>query len=219
MKMNFTDNKKILKNFYDKQGISKNFDKDCLYLEKSFNEISKIWLDNLNQIDKVNFVMIAEAPLWGKVRKYIYNTEINNSQFFYRSDLGDILNKTIADKKSFIHECNEIGLIVIDISPFALNPTDTAITYRKMTINQYRELVNLTIPHFFELKIKAIKEKKSENIKTFFRYARVKHNFQDIISKVLLENEIISSQYEIGDISQNGGGIDKNKLKQIIQPK
>jgi len=217
--MNFTDNKKILKNFYDKQGISKNFDKDCLYLEKSFNEISKIWLNNLNQIDKVNFVMIAEAPLWGKVRKYIYNTEINNSQFFYRSDLGNILNKTIADKKSFIHECNEIGLIVIDISPFALNPTDTAITYRKMTINQYRELVNLTIPHFFELKIKAIKEKKSENIKTFFRYARVKHNFQDIISKVLLENEIISSQYEIGDISQNGGGIDKNKLKQIIQPK
>ena len=217
--MNFTDNKKILKNFYDKQGISANFDKDCLYLEKSFNEISKIWLDNLNQIDKVNFLMIAEAPLWGKVKKYIYNPEINNSQFFYRSDLGDILNKTIADKKSFINECNDIGLIVIDISPFALNPKDTSINYREMTINQYRELVNLTIPSFFEQKIKAIKEKKSKNVKTFFRYARVKNNFQDLISKVLLENEIISSQKEIGDISQNGGGIDKNKLKQIIQPK
>jgi hypothetical protein len=70
-----------------------------------------------------------------------------------------------------------------------------------------------------EQKIKAIKEKKSKNVKTFFRYARVKNNFQDLISKVLLENEIISSQNEIGDISQNGGGIDKNKLKQIIQPK
>lgn len=217
--MNFNDNKKILKSFYDKQGISKNFDKDCFYLEKSFNEISKIWLDNLNQIDKVNFVMLAEAPLWGKVKKYIYNPEINNSQFFYRSDLGDILNKTIADKKSFISVCNEIGLIVIDISPFALNPTDTSINYREMKINQYRELVNLTIPHFFELKIKAIKEKKSKNVKTFFRYARVRNNFQDLISKVLIKNEIISSQNEIGDISQNGGGIDKNKLKQIIQPK
>ncbi len=151
--MNFIDNKKILKAFYEKQGLSKSFDSDCLYLEKSFNEISKIWFDNLNQIEKVNFVMIAEAPLWGKVKKYIYNPEINNSQFFYRSDLGDILNKTISNKKSFIKECNDIGLIVIDISPFALNPTDTSINYREMTINQYRELVNLTIPFFFEQKI------------------------------------------------------------------
>lgn len=217
--MNFIDNKKILKAFYEKQGLSKSFDSDCLYLEKSFNEISKIWFDNLNQIEKVNFVMIAEAPLWGKVKKYIYNPEINNSQFFYRSDLGDILNKTISNKKSFIKECNDIGLIVIDISPFALNPTDTSINYREMTINQYRELVNLTIPFFFEQKIKAIKEKKSKNVKTFFRYARVKKNFQDLISNVLIDYGIIGSQNEIGDISQNGGGIDKSKLKQIILSK
>lgn len=217
--MNFNDNKKILKDYYDKQGISANFDKDCLYLEKSFNEISKIWLDNLNQIDKVNFVMIAEAPLWGKVKKYIYNPQTNNSQFFYRSDLSDIINKPILDKKDFIKHCNDIGLIIIDISPFALNPTDTAINYRKMTINQYRELVTRTLPFYFEQKIKAINEKKSRSVKTFFRYARVKNNFLDLISNVLIKYAIIGSQNEIGDISQKGGGIDKIKLKQIILSK
>jgi len=219
MRIDFTNNKNILQNYYDKQGISEKFDEDCLYLEKSFNEISKMWLENLNKIDKVNFIMIAEAPLWGKVKKYIYNPEINNSQFFYRSDLGDILNKTIADKKSFINECNDIGLIVVDISPFALNPTDTSINYRKMTTEQYRELVNLTIPHFLELKIRAIKEKKSKNVKTFFRYARVKNNFHDLISNVLIDYGIIGYQNQIGDISQKGGGIDKSKLKHIILSK
>lgn len=214
--MDFTDNKKILNTFYNEQGLSNNFDKDCLYLEKSFNEIFKTWFDNLQQIEEVKFLMIAEAPLWGKSKKYIYNPEINNSQFFYRSDLGDILNKHIPDKKSFIKACNDIGLLVVDISPFALNPTDTAINYRQITKNQYKQLVQLTIPYFFEQKIVAIQAKRSNNIKAFFRYSRVKETFQDLIGKALIDHKIINEINQIGDISQMGGGIDKNKLKQII---
>lgn len=60
--------------------------------EPAFFEINKIWIENLNLIKNVNFIMIAEAPLWGMTKKYIYNPEVNNSQFFYRSDLGDIIN-------------------------------------------------------------------------------------------------------------------------------
>jgi len=73
------------------------------------------WLSS--QIESVNYLMLAEAPLWGETKKYIYNPDINNSQFFYRSDLEDILNKHIADKKEFIQVCNEIGLLIVDISP------------------------------------------------------------------------------------------------------
>jgi hypothetical protein len=80
-------------------------------------------------------------------------------------------------------------------------------------------LVSQTIPTFFDLKIKAIKAKQSKSIKTFFRYARVKNNFQDLISKVLIDNNIIKSENEIGDISQNGGGVDKTKLRQILTSK
>ena len=214
--MNFSENKKFLKTFYDQNQISSKFDKDCIYLEKAFNDIYKIWFDNLNQIKIVNYLMIAEAPLWGKAKKYIYNPGINNSQFFYRSDLGDILKKQIENKRDFINVCNEIGLLVVDISPFPLNLNDTAINYRNLTTTQYRQLVSQTIPTYFEKKIKSIAEKKSTNIKAFFRYARVKNNFEDLISKVLIDNKFIKTKSDIGDISQNGGGIDKSKLEQII---
>lgn len=215
--MNYSDNKIFLKTFYDQSGISSKFNKDSIYLEKAFNDIYKIWIENLNQIKVVNYLMIAEAPLWGHLKKYIYNPNTNNSQFFYRNDLGDILKKHISDKKEFIKVCNEIGLLVVDISPFPLNPNDTAINYRTLTTTQYRQLVSLTIPTFFEKKIKAVAKKKSKNIKSFFRYARVKNNFEDLISKVLIDNKIIKTQNEIGDISQNGGGIDKTKFQQIIK--
>jgi len=171
---------------------------------------------NLGEIEKVNYLMIAEAPLWGKVKKYIYNPEINNSQFFYRSDLGDILGKHIPDKQTFIKVCNEIGLLIVDISPFPLNPNDTSINYRDLTKSQYREMVSLTIPTYFERKITAIGNKKSKNIKVFFRYGRVKENFQDLIAKVLVSNKYIKTSNEIEDISKNGGGIDKTKLGKII---
>ena len=106
--MNYVENKIFLKTFYDQNGLSDKFAKDSIYLEKAFNEIDKIWLNNLSQIKVVNYLMLAEAPLWGKDKKYIYNPEINNSQFFYRSDLGDLLKKHISDKKDFIKTCSNI---------------------------------------------------------------------------------------------------------------
>jgi hypothetical protein len=215
--MNYADNKKVLKTFYEQNGLVSKFDNDSIYLENAFNSINKIWQDNLDQIETVNYLMIAEAPLWGQVKKYIYNPDINNSQFFYRSDLGDILNKFIADKRDFIKVCNEIGLLVVDISPFPLNTKDTSISYRDLTTNQYRQLVSLTIPTYFEEKIKAVMGKKSADIKTFFRYARVQNTFQDLISKVLIDNKFIKHINDIGEVSQNGGGIDKTKLGQIIK--
>ncbi|AZI27634.1 hypothetical protein EA772_20645 [Pedobacter sp. G11] len=221
--MNYFDNKTNLKFFYEQNGLSGAFDTDNIYLENAFNEIYKIWLDNFKQIKTVNYLMIAEAPLWGNIKKYIYNPKTNNSQFFYRSDLGDILNRQIDDKEDFIKICNEIGLLIVDISPFPLNSKDTKINYsknvngsKKLSYKQYQQLVRLTIPTFFELKIRAITDKKSEHIKTFFRYARVKNNFEDIISRVLVDYKIIKTQNDIGDISQNGGGIDKTKFKEII---
>jgi len=214
--MEYFKNERILKEFYFNNGLSNWFDKDNLYLESAFNEINRIWSENLNKIETVNFILIAEAPLWGLTKKYIYNPTINNSQFFYRSDLSDILGIQIPNKSEFLKILNEIGLIVVDISPFPLNPQNTAINYRDLSTNQYRQLVSLTLPYFFEEKIKSISIKKSENCKVFFRYTRVKNTFEDLIIKTLIDYKIINSKHEISDISQNGGGIDKTKLGEIL---
>ncbi len=214
--MEYSKNETILKDFYLKNGLTSRFDNDNLYLENAFNEINRIWTENLNEIEKVNFVLIAEAPLWGQTRKYIYNPEINNSQFFYRSDLSDILNIQIANKLEFLKILNKIGLVVVDISPFPLNPKNTAINYRDLSINQYRQLVSMTLPYFFKEKIKEISNKKSENCKVFFRYTRVKNIFEDLIIKTLVDHKMVTTIDELSDISQKGGGINKAMLGKIL---
>lgn len=112
----------------------------------------------------------------------------------------------------------------MDISPFPLNSNDTKINYsknkdssKKLNKKQYQQLVEITVPTFFELKIKEIADKKSPDIMAFLCYSRVKSNFGDNISKVLIDYKIVNSQNDIGDISQQGGGINKAKLKEILE--
>jgi hypothetical protein len=131
--------------------------------------------------------------------------------------LSDVLNVKIIDKTGFIKSLNKIGLIIVDISPFPLNQIDTVINYRTLTKNQYRQLISLTIPHYFRQKIKLIRDKSSDECKTFFRYARVKSTFQDLIGDELIRNKIIKNKFEIEDISKNGGGIDKVKLGALLK--
>lgn len=116
--MNYDHSKEILKTFYHKNSISNNFERDNQYLETAFNEITKIWFKNLVLIKEVRYLMIAEAPLWGSSKSYIYNPTTQFTQFFHKGDLEHVLGIPIKDKVEFIKRCNEIGLLIIDISPF-----------------------------------------------------------------------------------------------------
>ena len=226
MNQNYFDNKNILKTFYESAGLGNKFEDECIYLETAFNEIERLWQSNFSQIKTVNFLMIAEAPLWGSSDgKYFYNPQTPFSQFFHSSDLCEILKvPIIKNKLDFLIKCNEIGLLIIDLSPFPLNTDDTSLNYgkttnisRKLKKSEYRELVSLTIPTYFKGKIKAVKEKKANDMKIFFRYSRVMDTFQDIIYKVLIDNDFILQTNDLLDISQKGGGIDKVKFGQIIK--
>ncbi|CAD7839912.1 MAG: hypothetical protein [Olavius algarvensis spirochete endosymbiont] len=160
--------------------------------------------------------MLSEAPLWGERKSYIYNPNTMNTQFFYRSDLEFCLKEKINDKIEFINKLNSIGFIILDISPFPLNDKDTIINYRTISKNDYKSLLNKTLSIYFTEKLALILEKKSENIKIFYRYGRVKNTFNNLLGERFLEKEIINSVKEIIDISQRGGGIDRYKLNSII---
>ena len=214
--LDYREIEEVIKSFYHNNGYGKDFKNDLLYLQTSFDEIMYLWLQNLDKIKKVNYIMIAEAPLWGSKKKYIYNPTTSLSQFFYKSDLEEVLRISIDDKREFLKICNSIGLLILDISPFALNEKDTKLNYRKLGNKNYIKIVEATLPFYFDKKIQLINSKLSDNVKVFFRYKRVKQNFEKIIGKTLLKNNIINSFDEIGDISQLGGGINKRKLKEII---
>ena len=214
--MNWDNLSLILKQYYQDKGLSEWLTNDEKYLSESFIEIDKLWLKNYNSIDTINYVMISEAPLWGIEKKYIYNHKINNSQYFYRSDLEYVLNKTIHNKGDFLEELIAIGFIIIDISPFALNAKSTVINYRTISKTDYKRLLIETFPIYFSERLELMKTKTSNSVKYFYRYSRVRKAFNELISKIILENKLIRSQNEIFDISQDGGGINKIVLNEII---
>jgi len=99
--MEYDKNGQILREFYARHDLTDCFERDNTYLESAFDEINRIWFDNLYKIDEVNYLMIAEAPLWGKSKSYIYNPATPFTQFFQKSDLEYVLSST--------YKCNFLG--------------------------------------------------------------------------------------------------------------
>lgn len=222
--MDYSRCKQILHDFYSENGIIDHFERDNLYLEKAFHEINEMWFRNLECIKEVKYLMIAEAPLWGKDKSYIYNPETKNTQFFQRKDLERVIGINVYNKLDFLNYCNKMGLLIIDISPFAFNTEDTVINYRNKTSNnpygltkyQYRGLIEQTLTTFFDIKIQAISLKKSTSIKIFYRYRRVMIQFNDLIYNSFVKYDFAINENELSDISKRGGGIDGFKFRQII---
>ncbi|MEN8123317.1 MAG: hypothetical protein ABFS35_23470 [Bacteroidota bacterium] len=207
---------KILFDFYSQKNVDHHFKNDEKYLSTAFEEIEKIWMQNYNEIATINYVMLSEAPLWGERKNYIYNPTINNTQFFFRSDLEFCLKEKIKTKIEFIQKLNSIGFIVLDIFPFPLNDKNTVINYRTISKKDYKYLLKRTLPISMAEKLSLISKKSSKNIRFFFRYGRVKDAFNNLLGELILGKRLIHSANEVFDISQRGGGINKNKLNVIL---
>jgi len=218
--MEYAENIECLRTLYQQREILDSFDQDNSYLENAFECIEQLWQLNFEQIDKVKYLMLAEAPPWGKDDKiYIYNPDSKNTGFLYPGHLKHVLKHPIRDKSKFIECCNKLGLLVLDILPFALNGIDTKINYRELSVKQYRDLVNCTVPTYFEKKVESIKEKISDDIKIFYRYCFKKQmtNFtKGSIAEVFIDKKFIQNESEIVCISNQTGGIDTDKLRGIL---
>ncbi len=214
----------FLRELYMELKISeKDFQDDRRDLQMAFCQMTKIWLSNFQKIETVKYILIAEAPLWGESKSYIYNTGTPFTQFFYKSDLEKAFGIRLCCKKSFLEKINEIGFLIIDISPFALN-NKTKINYneqtkvsKKISPKNYKKLVSSTMPFYFEKKLELIKSKLCENKPVvFFRYSRVQKSFENILRDSLKNHGLIDENTSISNIGMNGGGINVEELKKII---
>ena len=189
-----------LNQFYDKLGLV--LEKDLPYLKQAHTEIMNLWHENFAKIKSVKLVVIGEAPLWGKRRSYIYNPQTPNTQFFYRSDLEPLLGFTPKNKTEFLKCLAELGIIIIDVSPFALNDHDTKLTYKKLSNSDYLKLVTT----FWEEHLDPILDKiMPQNPKFTFRYKRLKTIFGPLFEEKL-------DHQNIDSIHQVAGGINRSKL-------
>ena len=199
---------------YKRKDLMVDLENDWDYLKNAFIDIEVLWNIQFEQIKKIKFIMLSEAPLWGGTKSYLYNPETKFTQFFYRNDLAKATGCELNDKLDFLAKLREIGFIILDLSPYALNTNDTSINYRSISANDYCQLVSESRPSFFEKKLKIIKPKLSESAQFFFRYTRVQKLFDRSITDLLRDTNLITTD-ALTLISQQGGGINRIKFKKL----
>lgn len=207
--------KRTIQVLYDKRDHSNVFEEEFDYLCQAYHEIETLWNQQLQKIEQVKHVMLSEAPLWGNQKKYLYNPATPFSQYFYKSDLEYVLERKITDKQDFLEQLAKIGFIILDLSPYPLNKQDTSITYPKLSKPNYLHLVQASAPFYLEKKVEQIKTKMHPDIRFFFRYKRASTLFSNYIKR-LLEEQITGLNVALGDIAQQGGGIDRSRLASFL---
>lgn len=232
LNLSFEKNIHSLDNIYNKYGLTLSSN-ELKYLRTAFEEILKIWFNQINKINNVRAILIAEAPLWNNdgSNSYFYNPNSKFTQFFYKSDLEFVLEHlcqekiTIADKTDFIKKCNEIGLVLLDVSPFPLNGNDTQLNYGKtnkgkslkISSKLYKKLIEDTLESYFLPKLNHISPKCTSNTCTIlYRYKRVENQFHPLLKEHLLQYFTDINVFTIG---QQGGGINRNELLKAIKNK
>ena len=97
-------------------------------LYEDYLDIEKQWEEFFKRVNSINLVIIAEAPLSGE--DYIYNPKKNHdsgTQFLRKKQLQKCLeiykrSECSLEGKGKMELMIELGLLVIEAYPYALNP-------------------------------------------------------------------------------------------------
>jgi hypothetical protein len=200
--------KEPLKNFFEEKEINDLY-QDYLIIEKH-------WDNFFRRMDFINLVIIAEAPLSGE--GYIYNPDSkkNNdggSQFLYKKQLCECLE--IYKKSDYFIEGKgkmelmiELGLLVIEAYPYALDPKRHKNNFKKgLGVKKTDELFMRTKSWHFYNKIKQINHRFSSVPTYAFRYRGNMHNL----------NPLIEMNEEIHCIGGDYGNLNSKELHKIYK--
>ena len=217
---------RLLKEVYQEQNIIEYFEEDEFYLKNAFEITESFWKEQFNKIDKLKIIMISESPLFGDIQRYIYNPNTPTSVFFHFKDLEAFLeNEQTINKPQTIQEQKNImfeyfyknGFITLDIFPFALNPNNTRIHYRKMSKKLYHQLLKITTETYLMPKLELCLKKSNKNTHYLYRYKRLfdktENHFEKILNQIS-KNEI---KYKIDTINGTNMSLDRNKLKKLVR--
>jgi hypothetical protein len=125
-----------IERFYEEVGVGHEFSEDNVYLREAYEFTEELWSQQLEGMDRVNIVVLSEAPLYGDARSYIYNPDTQHTAFLYANDLPDVEQSDSSavsggsPKLEQIHRLRELGVLVLDLFPLALNAKKTALAYR-----------------------------------------------------------------------------------------
>ena len=208
MKMNKF--KEPLINLFDAEEIDDLYE-DYLIIEKRWEEVFK-------RMNFINIVIIAEAPLSGE--DYIYNPDPkknhnSGTQFLYKKQLKECLeiykkSECSLEGKGKMELMIELGLLVIEAYPYALNPKIHKKNFKKgLGVKNKKELFLKTSSWHFYNKIKKINPKVGPQTFYAFRYRGNMGNLNALID--------INKDIHCLGKRKGGGNIDKEKLFKIFK--
>ncbi|GAF89753.1 unnamed protein product, partial [marine sediment metagenome] len=176
---------KVLHELYNSKGVlgSLTMEYDS-YLKDAIKRIDNFWFENIKLIEKVELVILAEAPMWGDKESYIYNPDANETDFFKCEHLNSKYSSEYSGKTELITALIDKGIVFLDVSPFPLNPKKTAICYRKrrksksnskkIGVKDYKKIMKDTFNSHTLPKLKEIYKKNDSEIPKYaYRYKTV----------------------------------------------
>ena len=183
-------------------------------LYKDYLDIEKQWEKFFKRMNFINLVIIAEAPLSGK--RYIYNPKKNpdeGTQFLRKKQLQKCLeiykrSECSIEGKGKMELMIELGILVIEAYPFALNPDQHInMNFQKgLSLKAKKELFTKTSSWHFFNKIKKINPKVGPQ--TVYAYRYIRNTYL---------NEFIDIKKDIHCLGGRAMEMDTKKLYKIFQ--
>jgi hypothetical protein len=199
-------------------------EKDGEYLLPAFDKIEHLWFDQFSHFKRIRLVLLSEAPLYGEEQSYIYNPKVGETPFFYFNDYtrafgayGPPLPDTGPDsvrKVALLNALRQIGVLVLDLFPFALNKT-TSACYKTRSVRT--ELFKATCPHFFYPKLSLVISKATPHTLFAFRYERVREACGELVRTELVRLKINPTCLVPEHISARNGIIRHDQLRMVYE--
>ncbi len=192
------------------------------YLENAFTCTEELWEKQFNKFESkpLRLILLAEAPLFGTNKAYIYNLKTSLTPFFHFNDLAPLLDcvpKAPKDqgekKKLFVELLARAGVLIVDVFPFALNSKNTSVSFREMSKETYGKLAKCAIESYLAPKLKRIRQRSSGQFVFAFRYACVWNAAHEPIEKLLRNLCMLGTNQEVISIHGNNRWLDRDELK------
>lgn len=195
---------------YETYGVSQSFSTDEERLKNAFKHIEKLWESQFQQMEEVRFVLLGEAPLYGKNASYFYNENSEYTEFF-RHEIQPTVKRTLLNKVELFKHLRENGFFILDIFPFAFNE-DTALKFEKIKGKRLLHLFCGISEYYFKPKLEKIKIKAHDKIAFSLRYKKHKV-LLDVIRIHLKAQGLLPKEAEIGCIGSQNMPLDIERLE------
>lgn len=210
-----------LEQLYREWGIENCFKEDEAYLKNAFMFTESLWYDQYRSFDKICFVLLAEAPLYGREKSYFYNKTTRLTSFFYYEDIKPNVRKFLSQtekKADLLSYLKERGIIILDMFPYALNPIDTKqLTYKKLLKDQskYLALLSSSYEQYLKPKLQKIRIKASRNLIFAYRYETRQRIIGDYMDEKLKSLGLLPANKCLESIGSQT--IDRDKFNREIK--